>query len=80
MSEAVGGIRDSRGEWQPAERPETAALWAWPPRPLEALHHRYFECNYGNPIVPLDRWFGTFHHGSSEAHARMQERWREKRD
>jgi sterol desaturase/sphingolipid hydroxylase (fatty acid hydroxylase superfamily) len=44
------------------------------------VHHRYFECNYGNPVVPFDRWFGTFHDGSAQAHARMQERWGEKRD
>lgn len=31
------------------------------------LHHRYFECNYGNQELPLDRWFGTFHDGSTEA-------------
>jgi len=43
------------------------------------VHHRYFECNYGNPAVPFDRWFGTFHDGSAQAHARMQERWGEKR-
>jgi len=28
------------------------------------LHHRYFECNYGNQEMPWDRWFGTFHDGS----------------
>ena len=38
------------------------------------VHHRYFECNYGNPVVPFDRWFGTFHDGSPEAHAKMQGR------
>ena len=43
------------------------------------LHHRYFECNYATTTVPFDRWFGTFHDGSPEAHARMQERWGEKR-
>ena len=44
------------------------------------LHHRYFECNYGTISVPFDRWFGTFHDGSPRAHARMTERWGEKRD
>ena len=39
------------------------------------LHHRYFECNYGTATVPFDRWFGTFHDGSAEAHATMTERW-----
>ena len=43
------------------------------------LHHRYFECNYGDPIIPYDRWFGTFHDGTPEANARMQERWADKR-
>ena len=43
------------------------------------LHHRYFECNYGDPMLPFDRWFGTFHDGTPQAHARMQQRWAEKR-
>ena len=43
------------------------------------LHHRYFECNYGLTLVPFDKWFGTFHDGSSEAHARMTEKWSKNR-
>jgi sterol desaturase/sphingolipid hydroxylase (fatty acid hydroxylase superfamily) len=31
------------------------------------LHHRYYECNYGNQEMPWDRWFGTFHDGSADA-------------
>jgi len=31
------------------------------------LHHRYYECNYGNQEMPWDRWFGTFHDGSQNA-------------
>jgi sterol desaturase/sphingolipid hydroxylase (fatty acid hydroxylase superfamily) len=31
------------------------------------LHHRYYECNYGNSEMPWDRWFGSFHDGSEEA-------------
>jgi sterol desaturase/sphingolipid hydroxylase (fatty acid hydroxylase superfamily) len=27
------------------------------------LHHRYFECNYGETTVPMDKWFGTFRDG-----------------
>ena len=38
------------------------------------LHHRHFECNYGNEGVPLDKWFGSFHDGSPEAHALMRAR------
>ena len=39
------------------------------------LHHRYFECNYGGDgSVPIDRWFGSFHDGSQQAHTRMRAR------
>ena len=31
------------------------------------LHHRYYECNYGNQEMPWDRWFGTFHDGTETA-------------
>ncbi|MEJ6602738.1 MAG: sterol desaturase family protein [Verrucomicrobiia bacterium] len=30
------------------------------------LHHRHFECNYGESTVPLDRWFGTFRDGQPD--------------
>jgi len=40
------------------------------------LHHRYFNCNYADGAVPLDRWLGTFHDGSDEAHEKMQDRIR----
>jgi len=40
------------------------------------MHHRYFECNYGNLEVPWDKWFGSFHDGTDEAHDRMKERRR----
>lgn len=38
------------------------------------LHHRYFECNYGNQEMPWDRWFGTFHDGSETATKETRER------
>jgi sterol desaturase/sphingolipid hydroxylase (fatty acid hydroxylase superfamily) len=38
------------------------------------LHHRYFECNYGEPDIPLDMWFGTNYDGSAEAHSVMEEK------
>lgn len=38
------------------------------------MHHRYFECNYGNLEVPWDKWFGSFHDGTQDAHARMKAR------
>ncbi|MEM8793744.1 MAG: sterol desaturase family protein [Pseudomonadota bacterium] len=40
------------------------------------MHHRYFECNYGNLEVPWDKWFGSFHDGTDAAHERMKERRR----
>ncbi|WP_306114356.1 MULTISPECIES: sterol desaturase family protein [unclassified Roseovarius] len=38
------------------------------------LHHRYYECNYGNQEMPWDRWFGTFHDGSDDATATTRAR------
>ena len=28
------------------------------------LHHRQFECNYGESTIPLDKWFGIFEDGA----------------
>jgi sterol desaturase/sphingolipid hydroxylase (fatty acid hydroxylase superfamily) len=35
------------------------------------LHHRYFTVNFGVEVVPLDKWFGSFHNGSPEDHKEM---------
>lgn len=43
---------------------------------LHYLHHRYFECNYGDGVFPFDKLMGTFHDGSDEAHQRMRARRR----
>jgi sterol desaturase/sphingolipid hydroxylase (fatty acid hydroxylase superfamily) len=40
------------------------------------LHHRYFECNYGGSLAPLDKLFGTMHDGTPEADAAMRARMR----
>lgn len=42
------------------------------------LHHRYFEVNYGNLQMPWDKWFGSFHDGTVEAHERMKHRQTQK--
>jgi sterol desaturase/sphingolipid hydroxylase (fatty acid hydroxylase superfamily) len=42
------------------------------------LHHKYFEVNYSDGAIPLDRWFGSFHDGSPEAHAKMKQRLAER--
>ena len=36
--------------------------------------------NYGDALIPLDRWFGTWHDGSPEGEARMQERYRKRKE
>jgi sterol desaturase/sphingolipid hydroxylase (fatty acid hydroxylase superfamily) len=38
------------------------------------LHHKYFEVNYADGMIPLDKWFGSFHDGTPEAHEAMKER------
>jgi len=38
------------------------------------LHHKYFEVNYSDGMVPLDKWFGSFHDGTPEAHEAMKKR------
>jgi sterol desaturase/sphingolipid hydroxylase (fatty acid hydroxylase superfamily) len=46
---------------------------------IHYLHHKYFEVNYGDGLVPFDKWFGTFHDGSKEGQARMQARYAKKK-
>jgi sterol desaturase/sphingolipid hydroxylase (fatty acid hydroxylase superfamily) len=38
------------------------------------MHHRYFECNYGSLEIPWDKFFGSFHDGTTEADKLMKER------
>ncbi len=40
------------------------------------MHHRYFECNYGNLEMPWDKWFGSFHDGTEHSHEKFKERRR----
>lgn len=42
------------------------------------LHHKYFECNYGDGNLPLDKWFGTHHDGSDRAQEKMIVRMKER--
>lgn len=39
---------------------------------MHYLHHRYHTVNFGDGLVPLDQWFGSFHDGSDEAHQSMR--------
>jgi sterol desaturase/sphingolipid hydroxylase (fatty acid hydroxylase superfamily) len=45
---------------------------------MHYLHHKYFECNYGDGPLPLDKWAGTFHDGSPEAQDRITKRFKER--
>ncbi len=47
---------------------------------IHYLHHKYFEVNYGDGLIPIDRWMGTFHDGSSTGDERMKERHRRKKE
>ena len=42
------------------------------------LHHRFYDCNYGTPFMPCDRWFGTEHDGTPEAMEAVKRRRRTK--
>ena len=45
------------------------------------LHHKYFEVNYGGDgLIPLDKWFGTWHDGTKESDELMKERFRRKKE
>ncbi len=36
------------------------------------LHHRLFDCNYGESTLPLDKWFGIFEDGSQTPYEKME--------
>ncbi len=42
------------------------------------LHHKHFEVNYADGTTGLDKLFGTWHDGSPEAQALMEERYARK--
>ena len=45
------------------------------------LHHKYFEVNYGGDgLIPLDKWFGSWHDGTKAADEQMKERFRKKKE
>ena len=45
------------------------------------LHHKYFEVNYGGDgLIPLDRWFGTWHDGTRDGDAAMDARFQKKKE
>jgi sterol desaturase/sphingolipid hydroxylase (fatty acid hydroxylase superfamily) len=42
------------------------------------IHHRYFECNYGNLDVPWDILFGSWHNGTTEGKKMMKQRLKDR--
>lgn len=42
------------------------------------LHHKYFEVNYADGSVPLDKFFGTWHDGTKAGQALMDARYEAK--
>ena len=75
--------RDQRGEWAPrvlmqrtgfddTKRDVHASIESF----HHYLHHRYFECNYGDNVLPWDRWFGTLHDATEESRQRMRRKRR----
>lgn len=43
------------------------------------LHHKYFEVNYGDGLVPLDKLLGTWHDGTTEGERLMQARYEQRK-
>lgn len=41
-------------------------------RYMHYLHHKYFNVNYGESNVPIDKWLGSLHDGTPEAEARFK--------
>ena len=43
------------------------------------LHHKYFEVNYADAMIPIDKWCGTWHDGTKAGDALMEARLDRKR-
>lgn len=41
------------------------------------LHHKHFEVNYGDGLIPFDKAFGTWHDGTEAGDAAMRDRLRQ---
>ncbi|EGU57665.1 putative sterol desaturase [Vibrio nigripulchritudo ATCC 27043] len=47
---------------------------------MHYMHHRYHTVNFGESIIPLDKWFGSFHNGSPEAEEAFRQSKRKARE
>ncbi|MER8396820.1 sterol desaturase family protein [Mesorhizobium sp. M1348] len=43
------------------------------------LHHKYFEVNYADGTLPIDKWLGTWHDGTKQGDEQMKVRFETKR-
>lgn len=43
------------------------------------LHHKYFEVNYADGTLPIDKWMGTWHDGTPAAQRQMMQRFADKK-
>jgi len=43
------------------------------------LHHKYFEVNYADGMLPFDKWMGTWHDGTEEGDQVMKDRFQRKK-
>lgn len=43
---------------------------------IHYLHHKHFEVNCGDGLIPIAKWLGTFHDGSKAADEQMKARYR----
>lgn len=43
------------------------------------LHHKHFEVNYSDGLLPLDQWFGTWHDGTENGDQLLKERFQVKK-
>lgn len=43
------------------------------------LHHKYFEVNYADGQLPLDKWMGTWHDGTPAGDQLMKQRFQKKK-
>jgi len=46
---------------------------------IHYLHHKYFEVNYGDGLIPFDKWLGTWHDGSPAGGTRMNARYEKRK-
>jgi sterol desaturase/sphingolipid hydroxylase (fatty acid hydroxylase superfamily) len=44
------------------------------------LHHKNFAVNYSDGMLPIDKWFGTWHDGTRNGDRIMQDRYKHKKE